>query len=154
MSITLFLFLYRLTFSVSQLYVKGFTDWLTIKISHVPILGQMQFILLLFNVWKQSSIANQCLLQISFAQRQTGLTKSHNNNINNISHMRRPSPVYENAKCGETALGPQCCRVQQISVSGCKKTNLFYCRNPSCWSWGQVSTHFTSRKRNTTTITI
>jgi hypothetical protein len=52
--------------------------------------------------------------------------KSHNNNINNILHMRRPSRVYENAKCGETALSPQCCRVQQISVSGCKKKPIWF----------------------------
>jgi hypothetical protein len=59
--------------------------------------------------------------------------KSHNNNINNILHMRRPSPVYENDKCGETALGPQCCRVQQISVSGCKKKIWFIVEFVQTW---------------------
>ena len=65
--------------------------------------------------------------------------------INNMLHMRRPLPVYENAKCGETALSPQCCRVQQISVPGCKKnqsgllSSLSRLDEPLCWFWVQVS---------------
>ena len=56
-------------------------------------------------------------------------------NIKDRVPLRHPSQVYgwlsfslEDAKCGETALIPQCCCVYQLGVLGYKNTNLVYCR--------------------------
>ena len=53
-------------------------------------------------------------------------------NIKDRVPLRHPSQVYgwlsfslEDAKCGETALIPQCCCAYQLGVLGCKKTIWF-----------------------------
>ena len=56
-----------------------------------------------------------------------------NDNIKDRVPLRHPSQVYgwlsfslEDAKCGETALIPQCCCVYQLGVLGCEKKPIWF----------------------------
>ena len=44
--------IYHLTVSVSQWYVEGFTDWIAVKIGHVPFFGQTSLILYYLSMLK------------------------------------------------------------------------------------------------------
>jgi hypothetical protein len=88
MSIALF-FLYPLTFYVDQLYVNGFVFCLTVNMPRSNSWTNTEFTLFLFNVLKQSNIANHK----SIANTICTKTKKHLKSANTVARVPLKLPL-------------------------------------------------------------